>query len=239
MAVPAAPRAHECELVRRLVTTWGADTLAPFALRADKSYFFSDDESAFLAYRVVGGVAIVSGDPIGCEDVRRELIRRFLEFAHDRGWRVAVLGVSERCLGLYRELGLRVALPRGRGGRGDGGVLARRPRDPQGAAVGAPVEDAGFETRVLRPSEIDEAMRAELETIARVWRGDRAGTRLRDGARHALPARRRRRGLRGRLRPGRPRREDSFTSVSRMRAPRCRSRRCRASGRRRTGSRSG
>src|SRR5207249_54329 len=32
------------ETARALVAKWGADTLAPFALRADKSYFFSEDE---------------------------------------------------------------------------------------------------------------------------------------------------------------------------------------------------
>ena len=87
----------EQELAQALVTTWGADTLAPFALRADKSYFFSRGRAAFLAYRVVGGVAIVAGDPIGPPEARAELLRVFLEFAHERGWRVAVLGVSERC----------------------------------------------------------------------------------------------------------------------------------------------
>ena len=56
---------HERELARALVHASGADTLAPFVLRADKAYFFTEDEAAFLAYRVVGGVAIVSGDPIG------------------------------------------------------------------------------------------------------------------------------------------------------------------------------
>ena len=163
--------AHEPELVRRLVTTWGADTLAPFALRADKSYFFSSDDSAFLAYRVVGGVAIVSGDPIGCADARHELIRRFLEFAHERGWRVAVLGVSERCLGLYRELGLRSLY------HGDEAVVDTAAFSLEGRAIRKVrqsvhrLQAAGFEARVLRPSEIDEATRAELETIARVWRG--------------------------------------------------------------------
>jgi lysylphosphatidylglycerol synthetase-like protein (DUF2156 family) len=45
--------ARERALARELVAAWGADTLAPFALRADKSYFFSEDDRAFLAYRVV------------------------------------------------------------------------------------------------------------------------------------------------------------------------------------------
>lgn len=56
---------HERAMARALVHAWGVDTLAPFVLRSDKSYFFTPDEAAFLAYRVVSGVAIVSGDPIG------------------------------------------------------------------------------------------------------------------------------------------------------------------------------
>ena len=97
----------EQELAERLVAAWGVDTLAPFALRADKSYYFSPDRAAFLAYRVIGGVAIVAGDPIGPEVACVELVQHFIEFAHERGWRVAVLGVSEERLGLYRSLGLR------------------------------------------------------------------------------------------------------------------------------------
>ena len=31
------------QLADELVSTWGADTLAPFVLRADKSYFFGED----------------------------------------------------------------------------------------------------------------------------------------------------------------------------------------------------
>jgi len=164
--------AHELALVRRLVTTWGADTLAPFALRADKSYFFSEDESVFLAYRVVGGVAIVSGDPIGRAGARCELVRRFLDFAHERGWRVAVLGVSEGCLDLYRTLGLRSLY------HGDEAVVDTAAFSLEGRAIRKVRQSvnrlnaAGFEARILRPGEIGETMRADLEAIARAWRGD-------------------------------------------------------------------
>ena len=98
--------ARERDVARSLVSAWGVDTLAPFVLRADKSYFFTGDESAFLAYKVVGGVAIVSGDPIGPPARYAELLERFIEFAHARDWRIAVLGASERCLDLYRAYGL-------------------------------------------------------------------------------------------------------------------------------------
>ena len=163
--------AHEVALVRRLVASWGADTLAPFALRADKSYFFSADESAFLAYRVVGGVAIVSGDPIGRAEARPGLVRSFLEFAHERGWRVAVLGVSESCLGLYRGLGLRALY------HGDEAVVDTAAFSLEGRPIRKVrqsvhrLQAAGFERQILRPSEIGETTRAELETIAGVWRG--------------------------------------------------------------------
>src|SRR5207253_2138327 len=65
-----------------------------------------EDARALLAYRVVGGVAIVSGDPVGpCEEFPA-LVRRFIEFAHERDWRIAILGASEARLELYRAHGL-------------------------------------------------------------------------------------------------------------------------------------
>jgi lysyl-tRNA synthetase class 2 len=50
---------HERLLVRRLLDKHGTDTLSPFVLRPGKSYFFSLDGRAFLAYRVVAGVAVL------------------------------------------------------------------------------------------------------------------------------------------------------------------------------------
>ena len=97
---------RERELACALVHAWGVDTLAPFVLRADKSYFFAEDKTAFLAYRVVGGVAIVSSDPIGPSDRCDDLIGTFARFARDRDWRLAILGASEQWLALYAKHGL-------------------------------------------------------------------------------------------------------------------------------------
>ena len=109
MAVPAPPRRARARAScggssRRS----GADTLAPFALRSDKSYFFAADESAFLAYRVVGGVAIVSGDPIGAADAR---VRRSSVASSTSRTSAAGASPCSACrsedLELYRALGLR------------------------------------------------------------------------------------------------------------------------------------
>ncbi len=159
------------EVAQAIVTAWGADTLSPFALRADKSYFFTPDRSAFLAYRVAGGVAIVSGDPIGPAATREELLRSFRDFAHERGWRVAVLGVSKECLELYRALGLRVLY------HGDEAVVDATTFSLEGRSIRKVrqsvhrLEREGYAVRVLRTCELDEALRGELEQIARIWRG--------------------------------------------------------------------
>jgi lysyl-tRNA synthetase, class II len=161
----------EPELAHAIVGAWGADTLAPFALRADKSYFFSDDRAAFVAYRVVGGVAIVAGDPIGPVELGEELVRSFRDFAHARGWRVAVLGVSEECVELYRVLGLRVLY------HGDEAVVDSQAFSLEGRAIRKVrqsvhrLEAAGYSARVLCPGELEPSLRVELEAIARAWRG--------------------------------------------------------------------
>ncbi len=163
---------HERGLAARLVSAWGIDTLAPFALRSDKSYFFSEDETAFLGYRVVGGVAIVAGDPIGPIQSCEPLFRRFLDFAHERGWRVAVLGAGEERLDVYRALGLRVLY------HGDEAVVDTATFTLDGRAIRKVRQSthrlrrSGYEMRVLRPSEIDPQLRAELEAIMDAWRGD-------------------------------------------------------------------
>ena len=95
-----------------LVRAWGVDTLAPFVLRDDKSYFFSEDESAFLAYRVVNGVAIVSGDPIGPPAAFDELVGRFIASRAQRDWRIAILGASEALARALRAPRPARALPR-------------------------------------------------------------------------------------------------------------------------------
>jgi len=163
---------RERAVARALVHAWGVDTLAPFVLRADKSYFFDADESAFLAYRVVGGVAIVSGDPIGPRDRLDGVISSFVDHAHERDWRVAILGASEAFLPLYEARGLHALY------HGDEAVVATASFSLEGRAIRKVrqsvhrLEQAGYRARVLRPSEIDAELRAELEDVARAWRGD-------------------------------------------------------------------
>ncbi|TMK90642.1 MAG: DUF2156 domain-containing protein [Actinobacteria bacterium] len=99
--------AEERRLVRRLVRGDGQDSLAFFSLRRDKSYFFSPTRRSFLAYKVVGGAALVSGDPIGAAQEFPELLSEFRRVCHARGWRLALLSIRGELLPLTRRLGLR------------------------------------------------------------------------------------------------------------------------------------
>jgi lysylphosphatidylglycerol synthetase-like protein (DUF2156 family) len=77
------------------------DPLAPFAMQDRKCYHFSDDGAAAIAYRTRLGYAVVSGDPIGDDTRFPELVEDFASMCHTRGWRIVVLGCSERRLGLW------------------------------------------------------------------------------------------------------------------------------------------
>jgi lysyl-tRNA synthetase, class II len=89
----------------RLVHTYGWDTLAYFALRDDKSFFFAQDGEAFLAYTYVGGYALVAGDPIGRRESVIAVLDEFLDFCAERGWNPALLAAREASMPLYSSRG--------------------------------------------------------------------------------------------------------------------------------------
>ena len=114
-ARPAPPgTADQRKRIVELVDATPNDCLAPFAQRLDKSYIFSPDGQAAVAYKVRLGVAVASGDPLGADGSREDAVRAYQQTANANGWRVAVLGAGEDWTSWWREQeGLR-ALPIGR-----------------------------------------------------------------------------------------------------------------------------
>ena len=97
---PAAPDAlltpaQETE-VRALLAKHGhRDSLGYFALRRDKAVLFSPSGKACIAYRVVAGVMLASGDPVGDPEAWPGAIRAFCDRAGKYAWIPAVMGCSE------------------------------------------------------------------------------------------------------------------------------------------------
>jgi lysyl-tRNA synthetase class 2 len=164
--------ADERERAAELVHEHGCDSLAYFALRRDKSYFFSPSGRSFLAYRVVGGTALVAGDPIGDLAERRELVGEFRRVAHAKGWRVSVAGVSNEALEDYVALGFKSLY------LGDEAVINPAEFSLEGRAIRkvrqsvSRLEKNGYQVRVLSTSAADAELRAELRAVSAEWRGN-------------------------------------------------------------------
>lgn len=86
-----------------LVDDTRGDPLAPFAMHSSKSYHFSADGTAAIAYRARLGFAVVSGDPIGDAGQFGGLVEGFVRMCRGRGWRIVVLAGGHRWLGLWRD----------------------------------------------------------------------------------------------------------------------------------------
>src|SRR4051812_33351190 len=97
---PALPDAAARRAAMRLVRAHGTDTLSFFKLRTDKQYLFGPDGAAFLGSRVVHGVLLVSGAPVGPPHALPALIARLREHVERHGLALAVVGAGEGSLPL-------------------------------------------------------------------------------------------------------------------------------------------
>jgi lysyl-tRNA synthetase, class II len=161
----------ERRAVRALVDAYGSDSLSFFALRRDKSYLFSPSRRAFLAYRVVAGTALVSGDPVGEEAEIGELLAELRRIARAHGWRLAVVGASGEYLDRYRALGLK-PVP-----IGEEAVLRPQEFSLEGRAIRkvrqsvSRLRKAGYSFRVVPADEVAPTIEAELKTVSAAWLG--------------------------------------------------------------------
>lgn len=163
---PAPPPAREADRrrVADLVAHPGSDTLAPFALRRDKAYAFSPDGRAAVGYRVMFGVAVAGGDPVGDPASHAGAIAAFLARCRTCGWRPAVLGASDAVLplwGLARSIGYgdeAVVRPDAFG------LSGRRMRNVR-QAVQRTV-NAGVTTEIVPERELAPRLRERLSDVA-------------------------------------------------------------------------
>jgi lysyl-tRNA synthetase, class II len=82
--------------IRDLLSRYGyRDSLGYFALRDDKSVIWSPTGKSCIGYRVVSGVILASGDPIGDPEAWPGAIHAFLDEAARHAWVPAAMGCSE------------------------------------------------------------------------------------------------------------------------------------------------
>jgi lysyl-tRNA synthetase class 2 len=167
---PLMTEDDERRLRELLARQGGRDSLGYFALRRDKSVVWSPTGKAAIAYRVLSGVALASGDPIGDPEAWPGALAEFLSLAAEHAWVPAVMGCGEQGGTAYRRAGLQVLEI------GDeavvevaGFTLEGRPMRGVRQAVNR-VERAGYTTVMRRVADISEEERAQIREAASSWR---------------------------------------------------------------------
>lgn len=146
------------------------DSLGYFALRREKSVRWSPTGKAAVAYRVVGGVSLASGDPLGDPEAWPGAIEPWLAEARAHGWIPAVMGASEEAGTVYARHGLD-ALE-----LGDEALVEVAEFTLEGRAMRTVrqacnrVRRAGYTVRVRRHEDIPADEMAHLVRRADDWR---------------------------------------------------------------------
>jgi lysyl-tRNA synthetase class 2 len=174
---PAQPRARlgesDAARIRALLARHGdRDSLGYFALRNDKSVMWSPSGKACVCYRVVSGVMLAAGDPIGDSEAWPGVIAEFLAVAARHAWRPAVMGCSELGAEVWCREGDLTALE-----LGDEAIVSVADFSLSGRAMRnvrqmvTRVSRNGYVAEVRRVRDIPQA---ELERVVKAsesWRG--------------------------------------------------------------------
>ncbi len=164
--------ADETRLRDLLAKQGGRDSLGYFALRRDKSVVWSPTGKAAITYRVVQGVALASGDPIGDPEAWPGAMCAYQKLVDEYGWTSAVIGCSELgAIVFKRECDL-AALALGDEAIVEVEDFTLEGRSMRGVRQACTrVARAGYEVEVRRAKDIDRSEFAQLLHVAAAWRG--------------------------------------------------------------------
>jgi lysyl-tRNA synthetase class 2 len=108
LAAAALDPGEERRIRQLLAADGDRDSLGYFATRRDKLAIFAPSGRAAVTYRVVAGVTLASGDPIGDPDAWDRAIGAWMAQAREYAWTPAVMGASEAGATAFARAGLRV-----------------------------------------------------------------------------------------------------------------------------------
>jgi len=173
---PSPPKPHMSEedesALRELLLEFGErDSVGYFALREDKSIIWSSTRKSAITYRVVGGCALSSGDPIGNPDSWPQVMHDFMELCQRNGWTPGAVGCSEEAGEIWvRETNM-VALE-----IGDEAVVnvneyeLENPRYRNVRQSVRRILKQDYTAQVYKTAAMTPEMRAELTRDSKKWR---------------------------------------------------------------------
>ncbi len=175
---PARPAGRlgqqDAERVRELLKKQGdRDSLGYFTLRNDKSIIWSPTCKSCIGYRVVSGVMLAGGDPLGDPEAWPGAIHAFLDEAARHAWVPAVMGCGEHAAEVWCREGELTALE-----LGDEAIVEVPHFSLKGRSMRnvrqmvARVERSGYVADVRRAGDVGCEQIGELARQAGSWRGN-------------------------------------------------------------------
>ncbi|WP_147263130.1 bifunctional lysylphosphatidylglycerol flippase/synthetase MprF [Geodermatophilus sp. TF02-6] len=165
---PGAPRGDALR-ARALVDRHGDGPLSFMATWIGNRHWFSPDAAVVVAYRVLGGVAITTGDPVGPPAARGTAVRAFTAWCEDHGWTPCWYAVTDEVAGALAGTGARQVqvaaetwLP-----LGDLAFTGRRWQDVRTALNRARRE--GIDARWVTWSQAPLGLREQLVRLSEEW----------------------------------------------------------------------
>ena len=160
--------------VRELLKKQGdRDSLGYFTLRSDKSIIWSPTGKSCIGYRVVSGVMLAGGDPLGDPEAWPGAIHAFLDEAARHAWVPAVMGCGELAAEVWCREGELTALE-----LGDEAVVEVADFSLKGRSMRnvrqmvARVERSGYVADVRRAGDVGCQQIGEFARQAGTWRGN-------------------------------------------------------------------
>jgi lysyl-tRNA synthetase, class II len=170
---PSRLRSADAQRIRELLDRHGdQDSLGYFSLRDDKSIMWSPTGKSCIGYRVLSGVMLASGDPIGDPEAWPGAIHTFLDEAARHAWVPAVIGCSELGAEIWCREGNLTALE-----LGDEAVVSVADFTLQGRAMRnvrqmvTRVCRQGYVAEIRRVADIPPAEIARMVRQTDSWRG--------------------------------------------------------------------
>lgn len=147
----------------------GGDGLSYLATWPGNSYWFDDDDDGVIAYRMIGGIAITTGGPLGAPADPTAVMLRFARHCDDRGWTPVFYSLEEHAAEALAAAGwptLTVAEetvihP------AQWSTTGRRWQDVRSSVNRA--ARAGIRAQWLSASELSHGQRAQLVDISEEW----------------------------------------------------------------------
>jgi lysyl-tRNA synthetase class 2 len=154
--------------LRALLRAYGRrDSLGYFALRRDKSVCWTPSRDAAILYRVVNGVALATGDPLGPRTAWPAAVAGWLTHTHRHAWVPAVTNAGPAAAVAYEAAGFHglssgeeAVLDAGDFAAGGSGLIAAHRL----------VADAGYTTAYRRQGDVDADELRRLGQLADAWR---------------------------------------------------------------------